>query len=161
MTASGHLITAIIGAGVLGLPHTFSWLGWIVGPVCLLVFFALTLWTATMLTDCYHVKGKRHTNYKWAVLHIMGPAHSVVLAVCQNLNMVRMRARACCLDCMHVKCVLRCGRHNTRRGPAAARRGPAAPQHAPAPYRPQTPLSIPLLHHPNRHPPPPPTPIYT
>ena len=52
-------------------------------------FYVITLWTCTMLTDCYHVKGKRHTRYKWAVLHIMGPAHSVVLAVCQNMNMVR------------------------------------------------------------------------
>ena len=82
-------MTAIIGAGVLGLPHALSWLGWIAGTVCLVAFFMVTLWTCTMLTDCYNVKGKRHTNYKWAVLHIMGPKHSIVLAVCQNMNMVR------------------------------------------------------------------------
>ena len=69
--AAGHLVTAIIGAGVLGLPYAVSWLGWIAGPVCMVAFYVITLWTATMLTDCYHVKGKRHTRYKWAVLHIM------------------------------------------------------------------------------------------
>jgi amino acid permease len=88
LTAAGHLVTAIIGAGVLGLPNAVAWLGWVAGPACLVLFFATTLWTATMLCDCYHVKGKRHTRYKWAVLHIMGPRHAVVLALCQNLNMV-------------------------------------------------------------------------
>lgn len=34
-------------------------------------FYVITLWTCTMLTDCYMVNGKRHTRYKWAVLHIM------------------------------------------------------------------------------------------
>ncbi|GBG00553.1 amino acid permease [Raphidocelis subcapitata] len=88
LTAAGHLVTAIIGAGVLGLPNAVAWLGWIAGPICLTVFFVTTLWTATMLCDCYHVKGKRHTRYKWAVLHIMGPRHAVLLALCQNLNMI-------------------------------------------------------------------------
>lgn len=58
-TAAGHLITAIIGAGVLGLPHAVSWLGWVGGVVFLVVSFATTLWTSRMLTDCYHVKGAR------------------------------------------------------------------------------------------------------
>jgi hypothetical protein len=71
MTATGHLITAIIGAGVLGLPNAVAWLGWVGGLVCLCAFYATTAITCTMLTDCYHVKGKRHTRYKWAVLHIM------------------------------------------------------------------------------------------
>lgn len=87
LTASGHLVTAIIGAGILGLPYAMSWLGWVAGMVCLVAFFLITLWSCTMLTDCYHFKGKRHTRYKWAVLHIIGPRHAVVLEVCQKLNM--------------------------------------------------------------------------
>lgn len=71
LTAASHLITAIIGAGVLGLPNAVAWMGWVAGIACLVMFYAISLWTCTMLTDCYHVKGKRHTKYKWAVLHIM------------------------------------------------------------------------------------------
>lgn len=35
-----------------------SWLGWVAGMVCLCLFFVITLWSCTMLTDCYHFKGK-------------------------------------------------------------------------------------------------------
>ncbi|KAI8467603.1 MAG: transmembrane amino acid transporter protein-domain-containing protein [Monoraphidium minutum] len=87
VTAAGHLVTAVIGAGILGLPYAVSWLGWAAGLACLVIFFVITLWSCTMLTDCYHYKGKRHTRYKWAVLHIIGPRHAVVLEVCQKLNM--------------------------------------------------------------------------
>lgn len=37
ITASGHLITAVIGAGVLGLPYAVSWLGWAAGLAALVV----------------------------------------------------------------------------------------------------------------------------
>ena len=35
LTAAGHLITAIIGAGVLGLPNAVAWLGWAAGIACM------------------------------------------------------------------------------------------------------------------------------
>jgi hypothetical protein len=65
LTATGHLITAIIGAGVLGLPNAVAWLGWVGGILCIVTFYVVSAVTCTMLTDCYHVKGKRHTRYKW------------------------------------------------------------------------------------------------
>lgn len=42
--ACAHIITAVIGAGVLGLPHAVTVLGWPGGLVTLVAFFAVTLW---------------------------------------------------------------------------------------------------------------------
>jgi hypothetical protein len=47
---------AIIGAGVLGLPESLAWLGWIAGLVALTAFFAVSLWAAMMLTEVYMVR---------------------------------------------------------------------------------------------------------
>eukprot|EP00878_Enallax_costatus_P023871 GHUV01025427.1.p1 GENE.GHUV01025427.1~~GHUV01025427.1.p1 ORF type:complete len:156 (+),score=38.65 GHUV01025427.1:187-654(+) len=88
VTAAGHLITAIIGAGVLGLPSSVAWLGWIAGPLALVVFFVFSLWAAIMLTEVYMVNGVRHTRYKYAVLKIMGERHSMILSVAQHANMI-------------------------------------------------------------------------
>ena len=38
-----------------------------------------------MLTDCYHVKGKRHTKYRWAVLHIMASVSCEVVGTAGQL----------------------------------------------------------------------------
>jgi amino acid permease len=72
VTAAGHLVTAVIGAGVLGLPDALAWLGWVAGPICLVAFCAITLWASFMLADVYQVGAIRHTRYKHAVFHIMG-----------------------------------------------------------------------------------------
>jgi hypothetical protein len=53
--ATGHIITAVVGAGVLTLPHAVSWLGWLTGPLCLTVFFVINIWCAFMLADVYEV----------------------------------------------------------------------------------------------------------
>ena len=103
--AAGHLVTAIIGAGVLGLPYAVSWLGWLAGPVCMVAFYVITLWTATMLTDCYHVKGKRHTRYKWAVLHIMVRRPAAGARVCCG-RVVLGGGRAKPGACAHVWVIL-------------------------------------------------------
>ena len=39
-----HLITVMIGAGVLSLPSSFALLGWALGPVLLLIFGSATVW---------------------------------------------------------------------------------------------------------------------
>ncbi|WIA38321.1 hypothetical protein OEZ86_001658 [Tetradesmus obliquus] len=88
LTAAGHLITAIIGAGVLGLPASLAWLGWVGGIVSLVFFFAVSLWAALMLTDVYMVNGRRHTRYKYAVYWIMGARHSTILSIAQHANMI-------------------------------------------------------------------------
>jgi amino acid permease len=44
------------GAGVLGLPASLAWLGWVGGLLALVFFFAVSLWAALMLTEVYMVR---------------------------------------------------------------------------------------------------------
>jgi hypothetical protein len=67
-----HIITAIIGAGVLGLPHALSMLGLLGGAVALVAFFAVTLVCSFMLSDMYEFDGVRHGTYGDAVINILG-----------------------------------------------------------------------------------------
>lgn len=70
--ASCHIITAIIGAGVLGLPHAVSWLGWGAGIIILVLFFIITWCASMLLTDMYEVEGVKNPTYRQAVLHVLG-----------------------------------------------------------------------------------------
>jgi len=67
-----HITTAIIGAGVLGLPHAVSMLGWLGGIVSLVLFFAVTMWCSFMLSDMYEYDGVKHGTYGDAVVNILG-----------------------------------------------------------------------------------------
>ncbi|KAJ0090286.1 hypothetical protein Patl1_12960 [Pistacia atlantica] len=60
-TASAHIITAIVGSGVLSLAWGIAQLGWITGVATLLIFSAISLYTAGLLADCYRAphSGKR------------------------------------------------------------------------------------------------------
>ncbi|GAV65745.1 Aa_trans domain-containing protein, partial [Cephalotus follicularis] len=75
-TASAHIITAVIGSGVLSLAWAMSQLGWILGPTFMLLFSSVTLYTSTLLADCYRtgdpVSGKRNYSYMDAVQSILG-----------------------------------------------------------------------------------------
>lgn len=64
MTASAHIITAIIGSGVLSLAWAVAQLGTVAGPVALIVFSVITLYTSILLTDCYRSpEGTRNHSY--------------------------------------------------------------------------------------------------
>lgn len=52
-----------MGAGVLGLPHAFSFLGWGVGIVVLLLAGLSALFTATLLAAMHEANGVRHNRY--------------------------------------------------------------------------------------------------
>lgn len=75
-TASAHIITAVIGSGVLSLAWAIGQLGWIAGPVVMLLFSFVTYFASTLLSDCYrtgdHVSGKRNYTYMDAVRSILG-----------------------------------------------------------------------------------------
>lgn len=75
-TATAHIITAVIGAGVLSLAWAMAQLGWLIGLTSLLAFAVVTLYTANLLTDCYRspdpVTGKRNYSYMEAVKNILG-----------------------------------------------------------------------------------------
>eukprot|EP00253_Pinus_taeda_P020858 PITA_20858 len=70
-TASAHIITAVIGSGVLSLAWATAQLGWIAGPVAMLSFSLVTYYTSCLLSDCYRspgaVPGKRNYTYIHAV----------------------------------------------------------------------------------------------
>ncbi|PON71364.1 Amino acid transporter, transmembrane domain containing protein [Trema orientale] len=75
-TACAHIITAAIGAGVLSLSWAMSQLGWIAGVSILLLFSAISLYTAYLLADCYRspnpLTGKRNYSYMEAVKATLG-----------------------------------------------------------------------------------------
>ncbi|GFS45213.1 amino acid permease 7 [Actinidia rufa] len=52
-TAIAHIITGVIGAGVLSLAWSTAQLGWVAGPLTMVVFAATTVFSASLLSDCY------------------------------------------------------------------------------------------------------------
>ena len=74
-TASAHIITAVIGSGVLSLAWSMAQLGWIAGPIVLLCFSIVTYFTSTLLSDCYRspdAVGIRNYTYMDAVRANLG-----------------------------------------------------------------------------------------
>ncbi len=70
-TAVAHIFCAVVGAGVLGLPNSLAWLGWVAGPLCLILFFAVSLWSSILLSRLYCVDGIEFARYHHAVEHIL------------------------------------------------------------------------------------------
>ncbi|CAN0922869.1 Probable amino acid permease 7, partial [Linum grandiflorum] len=76
-TAVAHIITAVIGAGILSLAWTVSQLGWIAGPLSIIAFAGLTCLSSSVLSDCYHYPNPelgphRLRSYMDAVRHYLG-----------------------------------------------------------------------------------------
>ncbi|KAK7390992.1 hypothetical protein VNO78_19259 [Psophocarpus tetragonolobus] len=92
VTASAHIVTAVIGSGVLSLAWAVAQLGWIAGPSILLVFSVITLFTSFLLTDCYRypdpVYGTRNHTYKAMVKNILGGIQYQFCALAQYTNLV-------------------------------------------------------------------------
>lgn len=72
MTASAHIITAVIGSGVLSLAWAIAQLGWIVGPTVLMAFSLITWICSSLLVDCYGSNGKRNYTYSDVVRSNLG-----------------------------------------------------------------------------------------
>ena len=76
ITASAHIITAVIGSGVLSLAWAIAQMGWVAGPAVLLAFSCITYFTSTLLADCYRtpdpVHGKRNYTYSAVVKSVLG-----------------------------------------------------------------------------------------
>lgn len=90
-TAAAHIITAVIGSGVLSLAWAMAQLGWVAGPVILLLFAAITYYTCCLLADCYRVgdpaTGKRNYTYTEAVESYLGGGYVWFCGFCQYANM--------------------------------------------------------------------------
>ncbi|MCO5584262.1 hypothetical protein L7F22_038186 [Adiantum nelumboides] len=97
-TASAHIVTAVIGSGVLSLAWSMAKLGWIAGPICLLLFAVITYYTSLLLADCYRslpssvssstgtMIEKRNYTYMDAVRSNLGPVQTKLCALVQYTN---------------------------------------------------------------------------
>ena len=79
-TASAHIITAVIGSGVLSLAWAIAQLGWVAGPAVMILFSLVTYYTSTLLAACYRcgdsVTGKRNYTYMDAIRANLGTLKS-------------------------------------------------------------------------------------
>lgn len=91
-TASAHIITAVIGSGVLSLAWSTAQLGWVVGPLTLMIFALITYYTSSLLADCYRsgdqLTGKRNYTYMDAVAAYLGRWQVLSCGVFQYVNLV-------------------------------------------------------------------------
>ncbi|CAH8354722.1 unnamed protein product [Eruca vesicaria subsp. sativa] len=89
-TASAHIITAVIGSGVLSLAWATAQLGWLAGPVVMLLFSFVTYFTSTLLAACYRsgdpISGKRNYTYMDAVRSNLGGVKVKLCGIVQYLN---------------------------------------------------------------------------
>ncbi|XP_057769092.1 amino acid permease 3-like [Salvia miltiorrhiza] len=89
-TASAHIITAVIGSGVLSLAWAIGQLGWIAGPSVMLLFSLVIYYTSTLLADCYRsgdpLFGKRNYTYMDAVRSNLGGSKVKLCGTIQYLN---------------------------------------------------------------------------
>ncbi|KAL8482221.1 hypothetical protein ACS0TY_028394 [Phlomoides rotata] len=90
-TASAHIITAVIGSGVLSLAWATAQLGWIAGPTVLFLFSFVTYYTSSLLATCYRTgdpdTGKRNYTYMDAVRSNLGGFQVKVCGAIQYLNL--------------------------------------------------------------------------
>ncbi|KQK20976.1 amino acid permease 6 [Brachypodium distachyon] len=92
VTASAHIITAVIGSGVLSLAWAIAQLGWVIGPAVLLAFSVITWFCSSLLADCYRspdpVHGKRNYTYGQAVRANLGVGKYRLCSLAQYINLV-------------------------------------------------------------------------
>ncbi|CAI9260929.1 unnamed protein product [Lactuca saligna] len=92
LTASAHIITAVIGSGVLSLAWAIAQLGWIAGPAVLMTFSCITYFTSTLLADAYRapdpVSGKRNYTYMDVVRASLGGRKVQLCGIAQYVNLV-------------------------------------------------------------------------
>lgn len=92
LTASAHIITAVIGSGVLSLAWAIAQMGWVAGPAVLFAFSFITYFTSTLLADCYRspdpVHGKRNYTYSEVVRANLGGRKFQLCGLAQYINLV-------------------------------------------------------------------------
>ncbi|KAG0495395.1 hypothetical protein HPP92_000086 [Vanilla planifolia] len=90
-TASAHIITAVIGSGVLSLAWSIAQLGWVAGPAMMILFAFVTYYTSTLLADCYRsgdpLCGKRNYTYMDAVRAYLGGFKVKICGYIQYINL--------------------------------------------------------------------------
>ncbi|KAK7351511.1 hypothetical protein VNO77_11027 [Canavalia gladiata] len=76
LTATTHIVTVVVGAGVLALAWAMAQLGWIAGIGAMIIFASISIYTYNLIADCYRypdpVSGKRNYTYMQAVDAYLG-----------------------------------------------------------------------------------------
>lgn len=121
-TASAHIITAVIGSGVLSLAWSIAQLGWIAGPIAMIIFALVTYYTSSLLADCYRsgdpITGKRNYTYMEVVQANLGklsssdPLHFIVAVLSSSQyeffsEQVGLRSRSAAICSTSTSSVLR------------------------------------------------------
>lgn len=92
LTASAHIITVVIGSGVLSLAWAMAQLGWVLGLIALVSFSFVTWYCSTLQADCYRspdpVNGKRNYTYMEAVRANLGGLQVQFCGLVQYANLV-------------------------------------------------------------------------
>ncbi|KAK2397387.1 Lysine histidine transporter 1 [Trifolium repens] len=84
--SSFHNVTAMVGAGVLGLPHAMSQLGWGPGVTLLILSWIITLYTLWQMVEMHEmVPGKRFDRYHELGQHAFGEKLGLYIVVPQQL----------------------------------------------------------------------------
>ncbi|XP_072999310.1 amino acid permease 8-like [Typha latifolia] len=90
-TATAHIVTAVIGSGVLALAWSVAQLGWVAGPLALTGFACVTYYTSTLLANSYRspdpVTGARNRTYMDAVRSYLGRREVFMCGVAQYVNL--------------------------------------------------------------------------
>ncbi|XP_057531560.1 probable amino acid permease 7 isoform X2 [Amaranthus tricolor] len=91
-TGIAHIITGVIGAGVLSLGWNVAQLGWVAGPIALLLFAGVTLVATFLLCDCYRAPDPDigpivNSSYMNAVTHFLGRKQVWYCGLLQYLSM--------------------------------------------------------------------------
>ncbi|KAI3675733.1 hypothetical protein L1987_85325 [Smallanthus sonchifolius] len=95
-TAIAHIITAVIGSGVLSLSWSVAQLGWIAGPISLVLFALITYLNASLLTGFHHYSDHRNggtvvnRSYLEAVQNILGDSSALVCAWLVYFNLFKL-----------------------------------------------------------------------
>ncbi|KAF7064381.1 hypothetical protein CFC21_070712 [Triticum aestivum] len=92
LTTSAHIVTAVVGSGVLSLAWATAQLGWVAGPTTMALFGGIVYYSSTLLADCYRTgdpaAGTRNYSYVEAVRTILGGAKVKFCGVIQYANLV-------------------------------------------------------------------------
>ncbi|KAL8547049.1 hypothetical protein ACS0TY_006682 [Phlomoides rotata] len=84
--SSVHNVTAIVGAGVLGLPYAMSELGWGPGVTALVIYWIVTLYTLWQMVHMHEiVPGKRFDRYHELGQHAFGKKLGLWIVVPQQV----------------------------------------------------------------------------
>ncbi|KAH6777052.1 amino acid permease 2 [Perilla frutescens var. hirtella] len=90
-TATSHIITAVIGSGVLSLAWAVGQLGWVAGPVVMILFAFVNLYTSNLLSKCYRsgdaATGQRNYTYMDAVKANLGGKKVKICGLIQYINL--------------------------------------------------------------------------